>query len=267
MDTPSPDSADLQKCESSSSPGSTLTNVMPEDASPVEPQDAKVRCVRIPDLFSSIMATKPTVNPHYHDVKPYADRWIAKIMQADDEWATKNSKADFCYLSSLWVPNADEEALRVVVAWNEWIFHFDDQFDEGHLSNDPLAAQEEIDMTMALMGEMELPLQREANPIHWLFQNIWNHFKKRASPDLQQRFKGMHKRYFDGLLAQVKAMHQGRLLQRSVQEYMDMRRGTIGTYSAVALAEYAHGIKLQQEIVDHPSLQDCLCIMSDLVIL
>lgn len=48
-------------------------------------------------------------------------------MQADDEWAAKNSKMDFCYLASVFAPHADEEALRVVVDWMEWIFLFDDR--------------------------------------------------------------------------------------------------------------------------------------------
>lgn len=218
-------------------------------------------------MFSSIMASKPIVNPHYRDVKPYADRWITKIMQADEECAAKNSKMDLCYLASVTTPDADEEALRVVVDWNKWVFLFDDQFDEGHLSNDPIAAQKEIDKTIALMGEMEPPVQREADPIRWLFQNMWNRVKKRTTPDLQQRFKDMHKRYFDGLLTQVNAVHQGRVLQRSVQEYMDSRRGAVGAYPAIVLTEYAHGVKLQQEIVDHPSLQECLCVTADLVLL
>lgn len=48
----------------------------------------------------------------------------------------------------------------------------------------------------------------------------------------------MHRVFFDGLLEQVKVMHDQRLFIRSVQEYMDMRRGTIGVYPAIALTEY-----------------------------
>lgn len=56
------------------------------------------------------------------------------------------------------------------------------EFDEGHLSSDPVAAQEEIDRTMALMGELEPPLQREADPIRWLFRNMWNRIKTVYTP-------------------------------------------------------------------------------------
>jgi hypothetical protein len=48
----------------------------------------------------------------------------------------------------------------------------------------------------------------------------------------------MHRRYFDGLITQVKVMQDQRVFSRDVQEYMNMRRQTIGAYPAIALAEY-----------------------------
>lgn len=34
--------------------------------------------VRIPDLFSSIMASKPVVNPNYFAAKARGDRWVER---------------------------------------------------------------------------------------------------------------------------------------------------------------------------------------------
>lgn len=56
--------------------------------------------------------------------------------------------------------------------------------------------------------------------------------------DLQVRWKEMHKRFFDGLINQVHCQIDERMFSRDVQEYMDMRRGTIGAYPAIALTEY-----------------------------
>ena len=55
--------------------------------------------------------------------------------------------------------------------------------------------------------------------------------------DLQQRWKDNHRRFFEGLLEQVKVMRDQRTFTRDVQEYMNMRRGTIGVYPAIVLAE------------------------------
>ena len=55
---------------------------------------------------------------------------------------------------------------------------------------------------------------------------------------LQQRWKDMHRRFFDGLIKQVKFVHDQRVVPRGVQEYLEMRRGTIGAYPAICLTEY-----------------------------
>ncbi|RHZ53952.1 hypothetical protein CDV55_104405 [Aspergillus turcosus] len=263
---PSSDVSHSSDIHSNSSAGSPAT-VNSETTHDEIQQEAKHDFVFVPDMFSSIMAVKPVVNPHYHEVKPKADAWITRIISADDKWASRNSRVDLCFLASIWAPYCDEEALRMMVDWNHWVFLFDDQFDEGHLSTDLQAAQDEIDRTMAIMSDTEPPVRAEDNPIRYVFQTTWDRLKQRASPELQIRWKEMHKRFFDGLIAQVKVMQEQRTFSRDVQEYMNMRRLTIGAYPAIALTEYALGIDLPNSIVDHPSLQECMCISADLVLL
>ncbi|KGO75960.1 Terpenoid synthase [Penicillium italicum] len=195
----------------------------------------KSQVVFIPDLFSSIMAVEPVVNPNYHKVKPEADAWIAEIIQADEKWASRNTKVDLAYLASIWAPTCDQEALRMMIDWNHWVFLFDDQFDEGHLSQDPEAAQEEINRTLEIMEDTQPPVRRDDNPIRFVFQTTWDRLKQ--------------------------------ALGRDVQEYMDMRRGTIGAYPAIALTEYAIGINLPPEIMSNSSLEEFMCISADLVLL
>jgi len=207
------------------------------------------------------------VNPTYHEVKPKGDAWITKIMKGDEKWAARNTKVDLCFLASIWAPQCDDVALRMMLDWNHWVFLFDDQFDEGHLSRNSAAAQDEIDRTLAIMGETEEKYTPESNPIRYVFQTCWERLKQRSSLDLQQRWKDMHRRFFDGLVTQVKDMEEGRVFSRDVQTYLDMRRGTIGAYPAICLAEYAQGVELDQQIVNHPSLQECMCVSADLVLL
>ncbi|KAI9369035.1 isoprenoid synthase domain-containing protein [Aspergillus egyptiacus] len=201
--------------------------------------------VRVPDLFSSIMAAQPVVNPNYHKVKPEADAWITEVIQADEKWSSRNCRVDLAFLASIWAPTCDEVALRMMIDWNHWV-----KFDEGHLSRDPEAAQEEINRTLAIMDNIEPPVRREDNAIRY-----------------QQRWKAMHRQFFDGLLTQVKTMHDQRVFGRDVQEYLDMRRGTIGAYPAIALTEYALGINLPAEVMRHPSCEEFMCISADLVLL
>ncbi|PKX94108.1 terpene synthase family protein [Aspergillus novofumigatus IBT 16806] len=243
-------SSDIHSNSSAGSPA-TINSETTND----EIQDAKHDFVFVPDMFSSIMAAKPVVNPYYHEVKPKADAWITRIIFADQQRASRNSRVDLCFLASIWAPYCDDEALRMMVDWNHWVFLFDDQFDEGHLSTDLQAAQDEIDRTMAIMSDTEPPVSTPSDTF------------SRRHGTLQIRWKEMHKRFFDGLIAQVKVMQEQRTFSRDVKEYMNMRRLTIGAYPAIALTEYGLGIDLPNCIVDHPSLQECICISADLVLL
>jgi hypothetical protein len=60
------------------------------------------------------------------------------------------------------------------------------EFDEGHLSMDLQAAQEEIDRTMAIMSDEELPVRREDNPIRYVFQTTWDRLKQVRCTNLQR---------------------------------------------------------------------------------
>ena len=63
----------------------------PEDSAPNNTQDtckspqcdAQTISVYLPDLFSSIMAVKPIVNPNYNEVKSKADLWITRYARLD----------------------------------------------------------------------------------------------------------------------------------------------------------------------------------------
>ena len=56
------------------------------------------------------------------------------------------------------------------------------EFDEGHLRDDPIAAQEEVDATMAIMTSDEPLIQPDEYPVRYLFQSCWQRVKRRASP-------------------------------------------------------------------------------------
>ena len=82
---------------------------------------------------------------------------------------------------------------------------------------------------------------------------------------LVQRFQEQHQHYFNGLLSQVEQQAHGRALTRSIDEYINMRRATVGVRPAIALSEWGEGVELGSEPFEHPSLQQCMTIATDLV--
>lgn len=75
----SPDASPAMS-EVSSFPQSSETSMSDLPESIEQPKG--YRSVRVPDMFSSIMATKPVVNPNYFKVKAEGDRWIARYLLA-----------------------------------------------------------------------------------------------------------------------------------------------------------------------------------------
>ncbi|KAG9254334.1 Presilphiperfolan-8-beta-ol synthase [Emericellopsis atlantica] len=249
----------------------TRCTTPPRETSDQEPEQRdyakRPPFVHIPDLFGSIMSTKPVVNPNYFAAKARGDRWIARVMKFDKTTAAKNAKVDLCFLASIWSADASEDRLVTMLDWNHWVFLFDDQFDEGHLMEDPAAAAEEVKQTIAIMGGDAPRYTPESNPIRYVFQTCWDAISAVSSQEMQQRWIDQHKRYFAQLLVQVDQQVSGQNFTRDVDAYMDLRRGTIGVYPAINLAEYGADIKLPQHVYEHPSLQECMNVSADLVTL
>ncbi|KAF3809982.1 Presilphiperfolan-8-beta-ol synthase [Colletotrichum gloeosporioides] len=273
--------SDISPSESSSPPATpvseyqaTATQTSPSDHGSAacdrnlrDIMAADAQYVRIPDCFSSIMSVEPAMNVNWERLKEEANAWIKDIYHLSDAQAKKHSRANFAFMNAMWIPYADEESFRVMLDWNNWVFAFDDQFDEGHLKDDPVKAQKELDAHMAILEDKNPPVQRDDNPIHYVFQTTWDRFKKRTSPELQARYRASMKGYFEGLIGQVKVQESQKALKISVKQYMDFRRATIACEPCYALVEYAHGISISQEQIDHESVQTCMQTASDLVIL
>ncbi|PWY81452.1 hypothetical protein BO83DRAFT_424061 [Aspergillus eucalypticola CBS 122712] len=118
--------------------------------------------IRLPDtMFSSIMAAKPSLNPHYQEVKAEADAWIGLIgivFIFDDRGCEEITCSD--------------------------IFN---KFDEGRLSTDLAVAEEEIKQTMALMKDGAPLISMEDNPIQHIYQTCWYRLSKSRGLEIHNR--------------------------------------------------------------------------------
>ncbi|UQC87360.1 uncharacterized protein CLUP02_12864 [Colletotrichum lupini] len=221
----------------------------------INSDEVNANYVRIPDFFSSIMSVKPVINVNYDKVKREADSWIATILSLSEAQARRNVQANFAFMNAMWV------------------FAFDDQFDEGHLKDDPIKAVEELHATFAVLEDNQAPVQLYDNPIRYIFQTVWDRFKKsrsymqRSTKELQERYKASIRYYFSGLLSQVGVQSSKSTIALTVEEYMSFRRGTIGCQPSYVLVEFCHGINVPSNVIDHESLQECRRISADLVIL
>ncbi|RYC65905.1 hypothetical protein CHU98_g342 [Xylaria longipes] len=85
-----------------------------------------------------------------------------------------------------------------------------------------------------------------------------------VNKDLQQRWKETHRRCLYAILQQVWLAQSKTGLDVSIPDYMQTRRESIGSYCLFVVVEWAHGIKLTQDIMDHPSISTCERAAADL---
>ncbi|KAJ5371987.1 hypothetical protein N7517_003993 [Penicillium concentricum] len=238
-----------------------LGRTPPDEPSPIDPNshmcletgsraiDGENHSITLPDLFCSIMATKPAVNPHYVGAKTKYTCLIVNALQEDDEYGAKIYNLDYAYMPAICVPYCDEAAFQILVDYNVWVFLFDDQFDEGDLRDNPVAAQEEIESTMAIMNGTRPSVSACEDPLGYVFQTS-------NMAAAQHRIRETHREFFRGQLQQVKDTHDLRPNSRDVQHYLEMRRKTIGATATFTLCEIVLGINLPPHVRDHPCLQE-----------
>ncbi len=67
-------------------------------------------------------------------------------------------------------------AWRIILTQNREV-----EFDEGHLKNDLVAAEAEIEATMAILSDAQPHILMEHNKLRWIFQLCWERLKKVSS--------------------------------------------------------------------------------------
>ncbi|EHA47692.1 hypothetical protein MGG_03833 [Pyricularia oryzae 70-15] len=224
--------------------------------------------VMLPDLFVSIMSPSPRLNPVYELVRPAANEWTQKLLNLDAKAYAKHQRVNFSRLASMWMPEADEEGLRVMVDWLTWVFYFDDSrqvFDDGELRDNPAAAQAEAEATLSLMSDSDQQVSPELHPLRYMFHSTWIRFRNRSSKALQNRYKKCMEEYINGILQQVDVSSFDASLDADL--YLHFRRKSVGLRPCHALLEYACGIQIPDHVMAHPAIQECMAVSIDLVLL
>ncbi|ESU15206.1 hypothetical protein FGSG_08181 [Fusarium graminearum PH-1] len=205
----------------------------------------------LPDLFSSLMSVPARENPNYASVKAEADDWISSVIKADADWTNRNKRVDFTYLANIWAPDCSAFALQGAIS--------------------------EIARTREIMeGTAPRYTADSEHPIRYVFQTLCDRIKqspegffigKPSSDRFYKRWMWAHELYWQGLVDQVRTNVEGRSYTRRPEEYMAMRRGSLGAYPALVNNEWCYGIDLPEEVADHPSVFEIMVIISDQILL
>ncbi|KAL8685420.1 MAG: hypothetical protein Q9224_005822, partial [Gallowayella concinna] len=192
--------------------------------------------VMLPDMFVSFLAQEPQINPNYDKVKEESEAWIAHLCQYDEKTYIKHVKADFPYFVSIWAREAGAEELRTICDWMNWVFDFDDLFDEGCYKDNKEEVAKRVAEVKKVMTEDLDRTEETVDPLLEVFRTVWSRVVERSSEghfSARNRFVQTMNDYVDGVVGQVNVVCSPE--QSDEQKFLALRRKTIGAGPCFAL--------------------------------
>ena len=230
-----------------------------------------LQVVVIPDLFTSFLATPPLVNPHYRSARAESELWLASNWQCDQKARKKISAIDFSWFCAILAPKADHDRFRLICDWGNWVFPFDDLFDDGDLREDVQRAMLMIERLIDAMQDATepapLPTGAEAEQrLVDCHTDIWERLKAgTGSVGVRERFMCAMQDYCQGALQQVQDCSTSH--SRDPEDLLTIRRSSIGALPLYALVEYGHRLDIPKQVFEHEAIQQIRVLGVDLILI
>ncbi|KAF5664694.1 hypothetical protein FHETE_6965 [Fusarium heterosporum] len=219
--------------------------------------------VILPDLFKGFVVDAPRKNQYYETVKPISETWLAERCRFSTRMRKRVEFCDFALFISIAAPDASAERLKTLCDWGNWVFPFDDMFDEGSLKADQKRSQVVIDSLMANM--LGRTYKKPKTAVVQAHDDIFRRVSQGSSPGIRRRFALAMKDYTDGVVHHVKSFATSSI--PSIEEMLKTRQLSSGVTPLYHLVEYAHGIKLPDAVFDNPVIQTLERLGVDFVLL
>jgi hypothetical protein len=186
----------------------------------------RVATIKLPNVFSSITApaarlslflnsnipkqaddwTKRCVHTSISSLSPFANAQCS-VLKLNNKSFARHRKAQVTLLAAGFVPKADAYGYRIMCDFMEWVFYFDDLFDEGHLRKDPTAARDEVQAHLAIHSPNYPDIYSKQYPVRYMYQVLWRKIQGISSSGAQGRYVQGMRHYFEGCIVQVDAYY------------------------------------------------------------
>ncbi|KAI0458942.1 isoprenoid synthase domain-containing protein [Xylaria acuta] len=219
--------------------------------------------VRIPDMFVSFLAEPPRFNPNYSQVKAKSEAWISDFCAFDTRMSSIINKCDFSYFIAIAAPEASLPEYRTLCDWGNWVFPFDDMFDNGELRDKPTTAAMVLQSLMNPMSKFQTWPETyapggERLPIVKVHDTVWERIERR-------RFAKAMADYCAGALIQVEDFSAHKIL--TPEEMLERRQLSAGVSPLFSLVEYAHTLHIPDYVFEHPAIQEIERLGIDFVLM
>ncbi|TFK81182.1 terpenoid synthase [Polyporus arcularius HHB13444] len=208
---------------------------------------------RLKDLTS---VTAPVfefkLNPHQEEAALATNAWFDRRNVYHGLKKKKFLSHRFDSYAGMSFPDADVAHLKTCIAFFLWAFSFDDLSDEGALQTKPDAVQIGVDISMDVLRNPDAPAPNF--PYAAMLHDIWRRFRSTASPGACNRFFRAVESWMNSQVEQARNRATDEI--PSVEDFIILRRRTIGGPIVEAMVEYSLDLQIPEYVWDHPILQE-----------
>ena len=174
---------------------------------------------------------------------------------------------DFAFFAAIMAPEADKERFRTICDWGNWIFPFDDLFDDGVYSNDFSGAQFIIQYMLKGFDEDRSKIDAEHNvaPIVNFHDDIWARITRSSTMEVSQTYRRAMEDYCVGTLDQVSSVEMS--TEPSLEQMLLLRRKSVCVASLFALVQFGHEITLPDFVLEDARIREIETIGIDLTLM
>ncbi|CAL1697047.1 unnamed protein product [Somion occarium] len=189
-------------------------------------------------------------NPRQQEAYKYVKQWFKNLQVYPEPKERRFLSHAFDLYAGLSFPDADVQHLETCISFFLWAFSFDDLSDEGEYQSKPERVQVGVDISMEVLNNPELPAPKFKYAA--MLHDIWRRFRSTASPGACNRFKKAVESWMNSQVEQ--AGNRAFSTVPSSEEFIILRRRTIGGEIVEAMVEYSLDIVVPEHVWDHPIL-------------
>ncbi|KAN0079854.1 Isoprenoid synthase domain containing protein [Tylopilus felleus] len=202
------------------------------------------------------------VNPHQAEADRAARAWFNSISLYDDRKRSKFiNYGKFDLFAALSFPDADLKHLTTCLIFFFWAFSTDDLSDEGDLQSKPEAVDAGHHISRSVITDPDNP--RPEYPYAAMLYDLLSRFRETSTPCAYKRFIRAFEAWSDSQVTQSRNRLQDRI--PSVEEFILMRRATIGGAMVEAMVEYSLDLDLPDEVFENPIIKGMSDATNDLM--
>ncbi|UKZ74540.1 hypothetical protein TrVFT333_002210 [Trichoderma virens FT-333] len=222
--------------------------------------------ILLPDLFQTFLKETPQVNPHYETVKVESEEALGRFCDFGPKMKKKINKCDFSYFCAIAAPLASRSRFRTLCDWGNWVFPYDDMFDNGHLRDRPVESQRVMESLMMPMldkfSRKDIGVEDRLRIVKF-HDTVVKRMAIETPIGIQKRFALAMQGYCRGALVHIENQFSGK--RPTLEDIAMIRRQSAGCKPLYHLIEYAHCLRVPDEVFDHPVIQELENLGMDMV--